>query len=174
MDGLTVVSHVADFVTLAAAALTFAGALGYVLSRPRPKIALYGVNASEVQVLVHHAKGSRKLYGLYHEVNVHGPEDSKGWDGPVARVLEPGEEWHFFIVDTYREHDGRNTTIISAAPTSTCMLALRWERPILRWMVSRWQVVLWTAEDRAAGRGPNLYRGRRAAAARRESLIASR
>jgi hypothetical protein len=192
VDGWTILSRVADSLSIVTTALAFAGLAAFWLSRPRVKITVYLPNPpesyvtgpagarvllkypSEARVLVEHIKGSADLHDFWQWLIVNSPEGGYGGDGQLARTLYPKQSWQFVIHELQDQtYGGERTTGIQASVTSTVTLALRWQRPVLRWTSTSWRVVLWTPEDRAAGKPPKVLRGRPAAlalrAAERES-----
>jgi hypothetical protein len=129
---------------------------------------IYSPHPSEARVFVWHYKGSADLHDLAQWLIVNGPIGGYGGDGQVTRTLYPKQSWHFVIYELQGQtYGGERTTGIQASMTSTVTLALRWQRPVLRWTSTSWRVVLWTPEERAAGRPPKLLQGRPAAAALR-------
>src|SRR5690606_31308638 len=130
-----------DFVTLAAAALAFAGALAFWWSRPRVKITVYLPNPpasyvtdsagarvllkypSEARVLVEHFKGSADLHDFWQWLIVNSPEGGYGGDGQLARTLYPKQSWQFVIHELQDQtYGGERTTGIQASLTSTVTL----------------------------------------------------
>lgn len=84
MDGCTLVSRIADSLSLVTAALAFAGVLAFWWSRPRVSIQVYSTHPSEARVLVSHDKGSADLHDLTQWLIVNSPEGGYGGDGQVV------------------------------------------------------------------------------------------
>lgn len=123
---------------------------------------------AEARVLLEHHKGTADLHDLWQWLIVNSPEGGYGGDGQLSRALYPKQSWQFVMYEQQGQaFGGERTTGIEATPGSTVTLALRWQRPALRWTSTAWRVVLWTPEDRAARKLPKVLRGRKAATALR-------